>query len=244
VPVYGNREWDQRSYAAPAQLSWRSKLEVLRRPRWLLDVMLLHGQPRFENLAEVLPGGDTRAVKGAKFVGEQLDPTLNWDDVARLRDQWRRPFLLKGILAPEDAERARRIGVEGIVLSNHGGRQLDGAVPAMDVLPEIAAAAGRDLTILIDGGIRRGTDIAKALALGARAVMIGRATLYGVSAGGQAGASHALEILRKEFDRTMALLGCSKVSEIGPHLVRAASGRCPPATLQEVAEGTPHKAGH
>ena len=222
VPVYGNREWDLRSYVAPAQLSWRSKLEVLRRPRWLLDVMLLHGQPRFENLAEILPGNDTRAVKGAKYVGDQLDPSLNWDDVSRLRDQWKKPFLLKGLLAPEDAEHARRIGVDGIVLSNHGGRQLDGAVTAIDVLPEIAAAVGRDLTILIDGGIRRGTDVAKALALGARAVMLGRATLYGVSAGGEAGARHAIEILRKEFDRTMALVGCATTPEIGPHLVRAA----------------------
>jgi (S)-mandelate dehydrogenase len=102
------------------------------------------------------------------------------------------------------------------VLSNHGGAT-DGAVTAIDVLPEIASAVGRDLTILIDGGIRRGTDVAKALALGARAVMLGRATLYGVSAGGEAGASHAIGILRKEFDRTMALLGCAKVQEIGPH---------------------------
>ena len=99
VPLYGNREWDQRSYVGPGQLSWRSKFEVLRRPKWLLEVMLLHGQPRFENLAEVLPSGDTRAVQGAKFVGDLLDPTLNWDDVARLRDQWKKPFLLKGLLA-------------------------------------------------------------------------------------------------------------------------------------------------
>jgi (S)-mandelate dehydrogenase len=220
VPVYGNREWDARNYVATAQLSLRSKLEVLRHPRWLLDVMVRHGQPCFENLREVLPKGDTRAVKGAKYVTQQLDPTLSWNDIRVLRDLWPRVLLVKGIMTVEDARRAVEIGADGIVLSNHGGRQLDSSISPMEVLPEVAAAVGNRLTILIDSGFRRGTDVAKALALGAKAVMIGRSTLYGVAAGGEAGASHALDILRKELDRTLALLGCTSVSELGPHLVQ------------------------
>jgi (S)-mandelate dehydrogenase len=222
VPVYGNREWDARNYLAPAQLKFRSKLDVLRHPRWLMDVMLLHGQPRFENLTEILPDGDTRAINGAKFVTQQLDPTLNWNDVRMLRDLWPRPLLVKGIMTAGDAQKALELGADGIVITNHGGRQLDGAVSAMDVLPEIAAAVGREMTILVDGGFRRGTDIAKAVALGADAVMLGRATLYGVAAGGEAGAAHALAILKKEFDRTLALLGCTKVDQLCPELVRTA----------------------
>lgn len=220
VPVYGNREWDARNYVATAQLSLRSKLEVLRHPRWLLDVMVLHGQPRFENLTEILPKGDTRAINGAKYVTEQLDPTLNWSDIRMLRDLWPRALVVKGVMTVEDAQRALEVGADGIVLSNHGGRQLDSTVSPMEVLPEVATAVGNRLTILIDSGFRRGTDVAKAVALGAKAVMIGRSTLYGVAAGGEAGASHALGILRTELDRTLALLGCTSVRELGPHLVQ------------------------
>lgn len=220
VPVFGNREWDVRNYRAPARLSLRSKLEVLAHARWLLDVMILHGQPRFENLTEILPKGDTRAVTGAKYVTAQLDPTLNWDDVRMLRDLWPRALLVKGIMTTEDARRALELGADGIVVSNHGGRQLDGAVSPMEILPDVVAAVGDRLAVLIDSGFRRGTDVAKALALGARAVMIGRATLYGVAAGGEAGATHALGILRTELDRVLALLGCTSVRDLGPHLVR------------------------
>lgn len=220
VPVFGNREWDARNYLAPARLSLRSKLEVLAHARWLLNVMILHGQPRFENLTEILPKGDTRAVKGAKYVAAQLDPTLNWDDVRMLRDLWPRALLVKGIMTTEDARRALELGADGIVLSNHGGRQLDGAVSPMEILPEVVAAVGDRLTVLIDSGFRRGADVAKALALGAKAVMIGRVTLYGVAAGGEAGATHALGILRTELDRVLALLGCTSVRDLGPHFVR------------------------
>lgn len=220
APVFGNREWDVRNYAAPAKLTFRNKLEVLRHPRWLLDVMIRQGGPRFENLSEILPKGDTRAVKGARYVTAQLDPTLNWDDVRALRKLWPRALIVKGIMTIEDARTALDLGADGIVLTNHGGRQLDGAVSPMEILPEVADAVGDRLTILIDSGFRRGADIAKALALGARAVLIGRATLYGVAAGGEAGAAHALEILRSELDRVMALVGCTSVRELGPHLLR------------------------
>lgn len=220
APVFGNREWDVRNYAAPAKLTFRNKLEVLRHPRWLLDVMIRQGGPRFENLTEILPKGDTRAVKGAKYVTAQLDPTLSWDDVRALRKLWPRALIVKGIMTVEDARTALDLGADGIVLTNHGGRQLDGAISPMEILPEVADAVGDRLTILIDSGFRRGADIAKALALGARAVLLGRATLYGVAAGGEAGAAHALRILRSEFDRVMALLGCTSVGDLGPHLVR------------------------
>jgi (S)-mandelate dehydrogenase len=222
VPVYGNREWETRNYLGPGQLTFRAKLEVLKHPRWLFDVMVRHGQPRFENLAEVIPDGDTRAIKGAKFITQQLDPTLNWQDVEMLRKLWLRPLIVKGVMTVGDAQRALELGVDGIVLTNHGGRQLDSAVSPMEVLPAIAAAVGGRMAILIDSGFRRGTDVAKAVALGATAVMLGRATLYGVAAGGEAGAAHALAIVRRELDRALALLGCTRLDQLTPDLVQIA----------------------
>jgi (S)-mandelate dehydrogenase len=128
---------------------------------------------------------------------------------------------LKGILCVEDALRSVEYGVDGIVLSNHGGRQLDGAAAGIEILGQVAAAVGDRLTVLVDGGFRRGSDVLKALALGADGVMLGRATLYGLAAGGEAGVAHALRLLRAEMERSMTLLGCRSVDELGPQLIRA-----------------------
>jgi (S)-mandelate dehydrogenase len=216
--VFGNREWDLRCYAAPGRLSLRHRLEALRHPRWLLDVVG-RGLPRFENLAPFYSRAELRADRGV-FVLPPLFRSVDWQDLRWLRSRWPGKLLLKGVLTATDARRAAEEGCDGVVISNHGGRQLDDCVSALDVLPEIVGAVGARLTILVDGGIRRGRDIAKALALGAHAAMIGRAALYGLAAGGQPGAARALELLVSELLRTLGQLGCANVGQLGPHHLR------------------------
>ena len=176
--------------------------------------------PRFRNLGDLLPKGKDSAKGASAILARELDPSLNWEDIAWLRDLWPGKLIVKGVLAPEDAERAHQIGADGVVLSNHGGRQLDGAVSALEVLPEVAARLKGKLTLLVDSGFRRGSDIVKACALGADAVMLGRAALYGLAAGGEAGAARAISILRDEIDRTLALLGCTDIRTLGPDILR------------------------
>ena len=221
VPVLGAREWDQRNYRAPMQLSLRSKLDVLAHPGWLRRVMIPGGAPEFENLKELLPPGAHSALAGVRFMGTQINARLSWDDMARIRARWKGKLVLKGILCVDDARRAVEMGADGIVLSNHGGRQIDSAVSGVELLPAVSAEVGERITVLVDGGIRRGSDVLKALALGADAVMIGRPALYGLAAGGQPGVTHALGLLRAEMERTLALLGCRSLGELGRHLVRA-----------------------
>ena len=221
VPVLGAREWDQRNYRAPMQLSLRSKLDVLAHPGWLRRVMIPGGAPEFENLKELLPPGARSALAGVRFMGTQINARLGWDDMARIRARWQGKLVLKGILCVEDARRAVEMGADGIVLSNHGGRQIDSAVSGVELLPAVSAEVGERITVLVDGGFRRGSDVLKALALGADAVMIGRPALYGLAAGGQAGGAHALGLLRAEMERTLTLLGCRSLGELGRHLVRA-----------------------
>ena len=221
VPVLGAREWDQRNYRAPMQLSLRSKLDVLAHPGWLRRVMIPGGAPEFENLKELLPPGARSALAGVRFMGTQINARLGWDDMARIRARWKGKLVLKGILCVEDARRAVEMGADGIVLSNHGGRQIDSAVSGVELLPAVSAEVGERITVLVDGGFRRGSDVLKALALGADAVMIGRPALYGLAAGGQAGVAHALGLLRAEMERTLTLLGCRSLGDLGRHLVRA-----------------------
>ena len=221
APVLGAREWDQRNYRAPMQLSLASKLDVLFHPRWLSQVMLPSGAPTFENLVEFLPPGQYSALIGAKYSFSQINSRLSWRDVERIRERWSGKLVVKGLLCVEDAQHSVEAGVDGIVLSNHGGRQLDGAVSGVELLPAVAAEVGDRLTVMVDGGFRRGGDVLKAIALGAHAVMIGRAALYGLAAGGEAGASHALELLRAEMDRAMLLLGCGSIPELGRHLIHS-----------------------
>ena len=217
--VFGNREWDQRNYRAPGKLTLRASLDALRHPRWIWEVLLRHGMPRFRNLEPFVPVNLT--PMGASTVIPQLfDATISWDDIAWIREHWQGKLLLKGILSAADAERAVALGADGIVLSNHGGRQLDYCVTPIEVLSEIKAAVGTRLALLIDGGFRRGTDIVKALALGAEAVLLGRATLYGLIAGGAAGVDRALEILTTEIDRVLGQLGCNSIAELKPQFVR------------------------
>jgi (S)-mandelate dehydrogenase len=153
-----------------------------------------------------------------------MDAGLDWEYIKRLREQWPGKLLLKGVERPDDAERAVSVGCDGVVVSNHGGRQLDGASSTLDALPAVARAVGSRITVLLDGGVRRGVDILKARALGAQAVLTGRATLFGAMASGEAGARRALEILATELQRAMQLCGARAIAEIGPELL---AGRQP-----------------
>jgi len=217
--VFGFREWDKRNYRAPGKLTLRNMLDAARHPRWLFDVLLPGGFPRFENVVDFLPPEARSAQAGVAHLPRLLVPDVTWSDIEWLRGLWPRKLVVKGILHAGDARRAVDLGCDGLVLSNHGGRQLDGCVSPMEVLPEIAAAVGERCAVIVDSGFRRGTDVVKALALGADAVMVGAATLYGLAAGGEAGARHALGILASEIDRVLGQLGCNSLDELGPHLL-------------------------
>jgi len=216
--VFGSREWDRRNYRAPGKPNLRALLDALRHPRWLYQVMYRNGKPRLRNLESFLPPGTT-AVGASTILPPMFSPTITWDDIAWIRDFWPRKLLIKGVLSVSDAQRAAAVGCDGIFLSNHGGRQLDSCIAPIDVLPEIAAAVGSRMTIIVDSGFRRGTDIVKALALGANAVGIGRATLYGLIAAGAPGIDRAMRILTSETDRALGQLGCRSISDLGPQLL-------------------------
>jgi len=218
--VFGSREWDRRNYRAPGKPTVPVMLDALRHPRWLLEVLLLHGMPRFRNFESFLPPGRATAVGGSTIIPTLFEPTITWEDIGWIRQHWPRKLLIKGVLSVPDAQRAADLGCDGIVLTNHGGRQLDYCVAPIEVLPEIAAAVGKRLTIIIDSGFRRGTDVVKALALGAHAVMLGRATLYGLAAAGERGVERALEILTTEIDRVLGQLGVCSIADLTPRLVR------------------------
>lgn len=221
APALGAREWDQRNYRRPLQLSASSVVDVLLHPRWLKQVMLPRGAPVFANIAEFLPPGAQSALQGVRFMGTQINPALCWVDLERLRRRWPGKLVLKGLLSVEDARRAADVGCDGVVLGNHGGRQLDSCATGIEVVAQVADAVGDRMTVLVDGGFRRGGDVLKAIALGADGVMLGRATLYGLAAGGEAGVSHALNLLRLEMERVMTLLGCPSLDELGPQLLRS-----------------------
>ena len=216
--VLGNREWDRRNYARPLELSWRSKLDALAHPRWFAQV-LSPGIPKFANLADFVPAAERDAMGIARWVGANQRMDLDWGLVARLRAAWPRKLVLKGIQHEEDVRRAVAAGVDGIVLSNHGGRQMDRAVAPIELVAAARAIAGPDFCILVDSGFRRGSEIMQAIARGADAVLLGRATLYGLAAGGEAGVARAIEILRTEIDRNLALLGINAVDELNPDLL-------------------------
>jgi (S)-mandelate dehydrogenase len=217
--VFGNREWDRRGYYRPGRLTARNLLDVLRHPRWLLHVFG-HGGPRFRNLEGFLPASATTALGGSTVIPPLFDASIQWDDITWIRQLWRGRLLIKGVLSGPDTERAAALGCDGIVVSNHGGRQLDSCVAPIEVLAEIVQAAGGRLSVIVDSGFRRGTDVVKALALGAQAVMLGRATLYGLAAAGDAGVTRALDILTSEIDRALGQLGCNSVAELSPQHVR------------------------
>lgn len=212
--VGGKRERDLRhGFSHEIKMSAPILLDGLMHPRWLTSVWLGKHRPRFENLTAFLgEGASDKAL--AEFTRSQRNPNFSWDDVRGIRKQWSGPLLIKGVMCAADALRARNEGVDGVVVSNHGGRQLDGASATLSVLEEIADRLGDGATVLLDGGIRRGSDVVKALALGAQGVLLGRAPLYGLAAGGHVGVTRALSILEDEMRRTMIFTGCRRPQEL------------------------------
>lgn len=219
VPVHGNRDHDKRNgFKLPLRPSPRLLLDLAAHPGWCWR-MLRHGGPQLKNLA-VSSNARENITEQASALSRQMDLALTWSDVAWLRRAWRGRIVIKGIQGLADARRAHAHGVDGIVLSNHGGRQLESAPCPLEILPEVAAELGRSLEILVDGGVRRGSDIAKAAALGARAVLLGRAPLYGLAGRGPAGAHEVLAILRTELENTLRLLGRNRVAALDAAVVR------------------------
>jgi L-lactate dehydrogenase (cytochrome) len=192
-------------------------LDIASKPRWWVG-MLGTRRRTFGNIVGHAKGvHDMRAL--SSWTQEQFDPTLNWDDVKRIKDRWGGKLILKGILDVEDAELAVASGADALVVSNHGGRQLDGAISSIAALAPIANAVGSRIEVLMDGGIRSGQDVIKALALGAKGVLIGRAYVYGLAAMGEAGVATSLEIIRKELDVTMALCGMRDVKQVTANIL-------------------------
>jgi L-lactate dehydrogenase (cytochrome)/(S)-mandelate dehydrogenase len=219
VPMLGNREGERRrGYTSSGSIhrmltiTPREALDIARHPQWLLD-QYRYGRGSMRNL---LPTAGVQATfDSIEILHREIDrATFAWEDLEWIRAQWPGAVYVKGLLDPDDALRAVAIGCEGVVVSNHGGRQLDHALASLEALPPIVQAVGSQAEVLFDGGIRRGTDVVKALALGARAVLIGRPQIYGLIARGQQGVSDVLEILRSELDRALALMGVQSVHEL------------------------------
>ena len=219
LQVQGQRHQDiKNGLAVPPRLTAATIFDVLSKPRWALNV--LRGKRKsFGNLEGRIPEGKNLTTL-SQWIAGQFDPTLSWKDVEWVKGLWGGKLILKGILDPEDAKIAAGLGVDAIVVSNHGGRQLDGAVSSIRALPEIKDSVHGKTEVWLDGGIRSGQDVLKALALGADATLIGRAFAYGLGAMGEAGVTRALEIIRTELDVTMALCGLRDVKDASPAILR------------------------
>jgi isopentenyl diphosphate isomerase/L-lactate dehydrogenase-like FMN-dependent dehydrogenase len=213
VPRAGARERDRRNgFTLPPRVTARALAEGLMRPRWSVDFVR---RPRF------LPEAARRsratggvAISLAAMINSQFDPALSWSDISWLQEQWEAPIVLKGVLRAQDAQQAARLGIAGVVVSNHGGRQLDHAPSSISALPAVVDAVGSEIEVYMDGGIRRGVDIVKGLALGARACLSGRALVYGLAGGGEAGAARAMTLLVDELRLALTLAGCVSVREL------------------------------
>jgi L-lactate dehydrogenase (cytochrome)/(S)-mandelate dehydrogenase len=214
----GNRERDIRNgFQIPPRFKATDIAVMALKARWLWDMRRDMGRITFGNY--VRPGEAIDLKTLASRMAALLDPSMSWQDVAELRRTWKGPLLLKGILHPAEARTAVDHGIDGLIVSNHGGRQLDGAPAAIDALPAVVEAVAGRIPVLVDGGIRRGADVVKAMALGAAACLIGRPHLWGLAVAGEAGVAHVLEIYRREIDRVLGLCGISKITEIGPDLI-------------------------
>ena len=213
MPVPGSRYRDRHSGMSGSAAWLRQRIQAVMHPRWAVDVGVLGRPLSFGNIA-AYTGRKMSMNDYADFLGANFDPTISWKELEWIRDFWKGKLLLKGVLDPEDARDAVRFGADGIVVSNHGGRQLDGAVPTARALPHVADAVGDDLTVLADSGIRSGLDVARMLALGARGVLLGRAYIYALGAAGQRGVSHLLELFANDMRVTMTLIGARTVHEI------------------------------
>jgi len=218
VPIVGLRERDLRNgMSIPPRITPRNLYEGVRHPRWALD-LVTGPEITFKNFKEFAPASGGMALM-AYANTELTNPASQWDDVAWLRDLWPGNLVVKGVMTVHDARRAVAAGADGIIVSNHGGRQLDGLPATVTVLPEIARAVGTEVEVLLDGGVRRGIDVMKALALGARGVFIGRPYWWGLACRGESGVTGVLDLLRGELDAAMALSGRPTIDTIGPDLL-------------------------
>ena len=216
TPVPPGREYNLRNgMTVPFRFTRRNVTDVLMHPRWLAGVLMRYllttGMPRYENYPTEMKTRITALPMGRSMM---VTDSLTWEDLRALRKLWPHALLVKGILRAEDAVLSADCGADGVIVSNHGGRAVDSTRAPIEVLPEVVEAAGSRLAVLVDSGFRRGADVAKALALGARAVLVGRGPLYGVSVAGQQGAARALEIYRDEIDRILAMIGCPGVERL------------------------------
>ncbi len=224
LPVGGKRERDVRNhFAIPFRFTPRNLLDFALHPRWAARIAR-HGMPQMETLSGLAQAGHGAAKPAsasaiASSVGRNYDAGFDWQRLAAVRRLWPRRLIVKGVAHPDDAARLVGLGVDALVVSNHGGRQLDGAAATLRLLPAVVAAVQGRVPVWVDGGVRRGADVVKAVALGAQAVLVGRATLYGAVAAGGPGAQRALAILRDEIERTMRLCGVTRVADIGPDLL-------------------------
>lgn len=220
MPTLGQRERDlHNGMTIPPNPRLGTIVDTILHPRWLWK-FLTTPRIRFANVRRQGGGADADMTTLWSYITHQFDAALTWDDLARMVEDWNGPFAIKGVLRPEEAARAVELGVRAVIVSNHGGRQLDHVPATLDVLPEIVAAVDGRAEVILDGGVRRGTDVVKALALGARACMIGRPFLYGLGAGGERGVARALALLRAEIRRAMMLVGCRSVRELDASYVR------------------------
>jgi L-lactate dehydrogenase (cytochrome) len=219
LQIQGQRHRDLKNgLAVPPKLTLGTALDIMTKPGWALNVMTSK-RKSFGNLAGRIPDAKSLTTL-SQWIAGQFDPTLSWKDVEWVKKLWGGPLVLKGILDVEDAKIAAQSGANAIVVSNHGGRQLDGAMSSIRALPEIAGAVGDKIDVWFDGGIRSGQSLLKALALGAKAAMIGRAFVYGLGARGEAGVLQALQVMQKELDVTMALTGIRDVKDASPSILR------------------------
>jgi len=218
LQILGQRHKDLKNgMSVPPKLTLATLLDLASKPGWALRA--LAGRKTFGNLAGHISGGASGIQTLSQWTASQFDPTLNWDDVAWIKEQWGGKLILKGILDVEDAKIAAQTGADALIVSNHGGRQLDGAMSSIEALPAIAEAVGDQIEVWFDGGIRSGQDILKATALGAKGTMIGRAFLYSLGAMGGEGVTKMLQILHKELDVSMALTGTKDIKDVGPQLL-------------------------
>jgi (S)-mandelate dehydrogenase len=218
VPIHSNRERNKRNgMSRPLKMPLKTKLEALLHPGWMIDYYKHGGQPMFYNWAPYAGvGAEKDADRVAAFVASQTAPAMDWSDIEKYRALWPRKMVLKGVMHPRDAERAHSLGIDGLMVSNHGARQLDRAPSPVEVFPAIRDAVGDKMTLMLDSGVRRGSDVVTALCLGAKFVFVGRMTLYGVAAGGERMAMTALDILRNEIDLTMGQMGAPSIASLGP----------------------------
>lgn len=220
--IFGDRVWSDRDQVNGKWPTLSSMANAATHPRWFAG-SIAHGMPSFANVVDFIPKEHRGFFESAQWIREQMPKSLSWDMVAKIRERWKKPFLLKGLLHPEDIRKAIDSGVDGVILGTHGGRQEDWSVAALDVLPEAVRIARGRISVMMSGGIRRGTDLLKALALGADAVLAGRTPLYGLCAAGEQGARRALEILHDEARDDMGQMGCARISDLTPEMIASIS---------------------